>query len=119
MTIQLTFSEKAQYLLVEACGNEWNTQDGVDAILSISDRAKEYGHKRILIDRRDLSSPTTDFARFEAGVTIAKVLSPPIKLAVVYPHGQMEKFGEDAAVNRGAIAAAFSKIEAARQWLLE
>ena len=46
-------------------------------------------------------------------------LPPPFRLAVVYPYGNVEKFGENSAVNRGATAAAFSDMEEAKQWLLE
>ena len=119
MAIHLTFSDEAQYLLVEIVGDVWKARDGVDAILLIAERAREDGHKRILIDRRDLSNPATEFGRFEAARTIAEVLPPPSRLAVVYPLGEVASLGENAAVNRGATAAAFSSLEDAKQWLLE
>ena len=119
MSIQLTFIEEADYLLVEATGGAWGTRDGVETILSISARAKKKGYKRILVDRRNLADPVTEFARFEAGRTIAKEFPPLFRFAAVYRPEDLAKLGEDAAVNRGATAAAFSDMELARQWLLE
>ena len=84
MSIQLTFIDEVDYLLAELTGGAWETRDGVEAILSISERAKERGHKRILVDRRNLAKPVTEFARFEAGRTIAKEFPPPFRIAAVY-----------------------------------
>ena len=107
MTTQITFIDEFEYLLVQASGDKWETRDGVEAILSISERAKEQGYKLILIDRRDLSNPSTEIGRFEAGRTIAEVFPPPFRLAVVYSPEKMERFGENVAVNRGAVSKIF------------
>jgi len=81
-------------------------------------RAKERGYKRILLDRRNLAeAPKTEFARFAAGVAVADLLPPPFRLAAVYPHKRINRFGEDVAANRGATVAIFSDIEKAKVWL--
>ena len=59
--------------LTKASGNEWQTQDGADTLLSISKNAKDGGYRRILIDRLNLCNPATNFVRFETGRTAAKV----------------------------------------------
>jgi len=119
VAIQIDFIEEAEYLLVELSGEWDNTQDGVEAILLISERAKDRGDRRILLDRRNLSEPKTQIARYEAGVTIAKVFCPPFRIAVVLPHDELTTFGENVAVNRGATAEVFSDMGEAKRWLLE
>ena len=119
MTIQIIFIEEAEYLLVEVSGGVWTTQEIKEVILSISERAKERGYKRILVDRRNLSNPKTELSRFEGAQTIAKLFPYPFRFAVVYPHEKITRFGEDVAVNRLATAKAFTDIGEAKQWLLE
>ena len=118
MTIQIQFIDEAEYLLVELSGEWDNTHEGVEVIHLVSEHAKNRGDKRILVDRRNLSEPITQNSRYEAGVTIAKLFRPPFRIAFVLPHGEMTRFGEDVAVNRGATAEVFSDMEDAKRWLL-
>jgi len=118
VTIQIDFIDEAEYLLVELSGEWDDTHEGVEINHLVSERAKDRGNKLILVDRRNLSEPITQNARYAAGETIAKLFGPPFRIAFVLPHDEMTTFGEDVAVNRGATVRVFSDMEEAKRWLL-
>jgi len=60
--------------------------------------------------------PTMD--RYFLGETIAKILGPKIKLAIVWPGEHINKFTENVAVNRGTQLLIVGDFETAKEWLL-
>ena len=56
--------------------------------------------------------------RFFVGEKIANVLGGKIKLAVVWPEKDINKFAENVAINRGGNICVVGDIETAKKWLL-
>jgi len=65
---------------------------------------------------RGTNLPAMD--RFFLGESVAKILGPLIKLAVVWPGEHITKFGENVAANRGSHILVVGDVETAREWLL-
>ena len=84
----------------------------------IQSQCEKENMKKILVDLlnvSDINVPTMD--RFYMGEKIAKVLGSKIKIAVVGPKEQINKFGENVAVNRGGRLFVAESFETARHWL--
>ena len=85
----------------------------------ILDTCKNEGMNKVLVDALTLkrtNAPTMD--RFFLGQTVAALLGPKIKLAVVWPKEHINKFGETVAVNRGSWINVVGDVETAQNWLL-
>ena len=117
MALNVNYIEKEEYLLVEVSG-DWSIADAEEIMSAIAERANIAGVNRVLLDRRKLAeSPKEEFARFAAGEALAKLMPSPFRFAAVYPNDQIDRFGENVAVNRGATAAIFSNMEDAISWV--
>jgi len=85
-------------------------------ILDECEKEKKY---KILINALNVAGtniPTMD--RFFIGEEIAKVIGPKIKIAVVWPEQDIDKFGETVAVNRGGFIRVLGNIASAEKWLV-
>ena len=117
MATSVKYSKREGYLLVEVSG-DWSTDDAERVITEIYEKAKDAGLYRVLLDRRNLAeTPRSEFARFVAGETVSRLMPPPFRFAAVYPNENIDRFGETAAVNRGASVAIFSNMADAISWL--
>ena len=119
MELGLSIEERDNYLLIQVEG-EW-TRDSIKlGMEDVAREAKERGYTHILLDIRKLSTPKKSFYRFLAGEYAAEVWSDPVKLRVaVFRNEVIDKFGENAAKNRGADLIVVSDIDEALAWLLE
>jgi len=112
-----TFAQESTHLAV-TCRGEWTHASVVALVESIVEMAASSGHKRILVDWLEVSAPHSEFDRFQGGALVAELIRPPRKLAVVYRSELINKFAENAAVNRGADMLVCGTRDEALNWLL-
>jgi hypothetical protein len=117
MSISIQFNNKTNYLLVKIIG-KWTEQDIVPFIDDIKREADRQGVNTILLDLDDLSYPQTEMTRFYSGKKIANTFSHLYKIAGYSDSKKINKFGEIAAVNRGANFRMFDSESEAITWLL-
>ena len=88
-------------------------------MLTTRQAAEDAGLDRILIDFREMSPPARQLDRFLAGIHVAEVWRPPLRVAGVWQPERIDRFAEDTAVNRGAVFRMFVDEAAAVDWLNE
>lgn len=59
---------------------------------------------RLLLDLTQWARPKSEIIRYCAGEHLAKTLHAPFKVAAFANPGDINKFGEDTAVNRGHVS---------------
>ncbi len=118
MNLVLTIAHRGDYLEVVATGECTleNLYGLIDAVRRASD---QHSCSRVLVDSSAMNGIPTDMARFKAGVRAAEVLGGKIRVAVVSRATLVSKFGENAAVNRGANLRMHTDRGEALQWLLQ
>ena len=112
-----TFAEKDTHLAV-TCKGEWTHESVIALVESIVEMAASSGNTRILVDWLEVSAPHSEFDRFQGGALVAELIGPLRKLAVIYRNELINKFAENAAVNRGANMLVCSTRDEALKWLL-
>jgi hypothetical protein len=120
MAYKLTISPKHTYLHATVTGR--NTRENVTRYLeAIVGECKARGCFRVLVEER-LAGPrlgTTDvFMIAVEGSTKARGTIKEIAYVDVNADGDLMKFAETVAVNRGVRVAVFSTVEDAERWLL-
>lgn len=118
MSIEIQYHTHPEYLLVKVSG-QWTDTAAKQALDEIRTEADRRGFKRLLLDLRDLSQPDYGMTRFWSGKHLAEVLPYPFKVAAFAKPEAITKFGETAAVNRGAWFLIFSEERMALRWLME
>lgn len=117
MNTRIAFEPNSGYLRVIIHGSYPSTTYR-PILRSILDEASKLDHTRVLVDCLGLSAPPSQMARFNLGVAIAELFGGRFRIAILYPRELINKFTEDAAVNRGANVLVTSEEAAAVQWLL-
>jgi hypothetical protein len=112
------YSNQNGYLLVKIAA-PWTVQTAKQAIDEIKVEVAKRNYDHLLLDLNQWDKPDTELTRFLSGEYLAKVFRPPFKVAAYSISGVINKFGEDVAVNRGAIYRIFQDEQLAIQWLLE
>jgi hypothetical protein len=116
MTTTLSFKEADGYLFITVKG-PWSLGSVSQAVKDIGKETRKRAHTRILVDARLLDAPTIGLHRFLIGQEVSEHWRG-IKAAVVRPADLIDKFGEDAAVNRGAQVKVLADIDDALSWLM-
>ena len=116
--ITVSFTDKASHL-VATCSGKWKPRAVIEIIRQLKTEVQQSGHTRILVDWRDVSAPRMEYHRFLAGTEVAKHFSPPFKIAAIAKTESINRFAEDAAVNRGADLFVSDEEEQVLQWLLK
>ena len=119
MKSELVIERKANYLYFTLSGeyDKNNFMSYPQKVAEVCEREKIHN---VLINALNVSGtnlPTMD--RYFLGESIALLLGPKIKLAVIWPNQHINKFVETVAVNRGAQILVVGDIETAKQWLLK
>lgn len=112
------YFEKSGYLLIKVLVS-WTEADATRVIDEAHGEATKRGHVRLFFDLRNWLAPDMELTRFFSGLHLAKALHPPFKVAAFGFPEAINKFGEDAAVNRGALFRIFSDEQSALHWLME
>jgi hypothetical protein len=118
MEASAEYSDKKGYLLVKVLVS-WTAANATRMIDEAHGEAVKRGHDRLLFDLRSWLVPDMELTRFFSGLHLAKTLPPPFKVAALGFAEAINKFGENAAVNRGAQFQIFSDEQAAIHWLEE
>src|SRR4051812_37835730 len=116
MKASAEYFDKDGYLLVKVLA-PWTTAGATQVIDEAHREATKRGQARLLLDLRKWLAPDMESTRFFSGLHLAKVLPPPFKVAAFGSAEAINKFGENAAVNRGALFRVFSDEQAAIRWL--
>jgi hypothetical protein len=117
MDTRVAFEPNPGYLRVTVHG-AYPSTSYPDLLRSILDEASKIGATRILIDCLGLPAPPSEMARFNLGVEIAALFGGRFRIAILYRRDLINKFTEDAAVNRGANLRVTSEETDAVEWLL-
>ena len=118
MTIETLYQTHPKHLYVKVFG-QWTVEAMKRTIDEIRTKADSRGLNRLLFDMRELPRPDSEMTRFWSGDYLAKVLPPPFKVAAFANPGDINKFGENAAVNRSAWFQIFSEEQMALRWLMD
>ena len=112
------YFDKNGYLLVKVLVS-WTEANVKRVIDEAHAEATKRGHVRLLFDLRKWLAPDTEMTRFLSGSYLARVLPPPLRVAAYAFPEAINKFGEDAARNRGAIFRIFPDEQSALHWLIK
>lgn len=112
-----TFAGDAGFLRV-TCRGAFPSATYRQMIAGTLAEADAGGYTRVLIDGRGLSAPAGEMDRFHVGVAIAEAFGSRIRVAVLFPAPFINKFAENAAVNRGADMLVVADEDVALRWLL-
>jgi hypothetical protein len=118
MKASAEYFDKSGYLLIKVLVS-WTEANATQVIDEAHDEATKGGHVRLLFDLRNWLAPDMELTRFFSGLHLARALDPPFKVAAFGFPEAITRFGEDAAVNRGAQFRIFSDEQSALRWLME
>lgn len=113
--LDLTFALGEGYLLARIAGL-WTAESMVRAIYRVAEEVRRLGYRRLVLDATGLSEPASDFHRYIAGEEAARAFDG-IVVAVVYPAGEISRFGEETAFVKGADLRVVSDFATALRWL--
>ena len=117
MGFNLSFTPRDGYLEIGVAG-EWSLDSLYELIDATRRETERTGLSRVLCDGRGMTGHPTEMARFKAGVRTAEVLGAKIRVALVSRPEIITRFGENAAVNRGASLKVFADPAEALAWLM-
>src|ERR1017187_5055293 len=118
MSIELSYQQETNYLIVKASG-QWTEENARQAMEAVRNEGAKRNLTHFLVDARELSKPDAELTRSFTGRHWARILGPPFKGAVLMRPEVYNKIGEAVAVGRGAMLRIFFDKEAALEWLLE
>jgi len=118
MITHLVFEPEPGYLRVIIRG-EYPSKSRRDVLSAVHAKMTELSYARVLADCRGLDAPKTEMDRFNLGVAIAEMVADRYRIAVVSKPEQINRFMENAAVNRGARLVVTSDEKDAIAWLVE
>jgi len=96
----------------------WTEESAVRLIEHAKKQAMRLGIHRILFDLQQCGPPSSEMVRYYSGAHLAEQLRHPYRVAAVAKPENINYFGEDVAVNRGAIFRVFTDEASALEWLL-
>lgn len=116
--IEFLIESKAEYLLI-TCHSGVFTFAGIRTVIDQIKQAAERQHcSRVLVDLRPLGPPLTGLDQFQSGRYLAEIFGGQVRVAALAGAKDINRFGENVAVNRGADFSMFSEPEPALSWLL-
>ena len=95
----------------------WTFENAKALIDFIKREASARGYRRILLDLTFWEKPSQELTRFRSGEYLALQLKSPFKVAAFAHPQAINKFGENAAVNRAADFRIFPDERSAVEWL--
>ena len=84
------------------CEGVWDPIELTDVARQIRVTADQMSHDKLLIDWSGVSAPSDNTYRILAGHDIARILSPPLRVAVLNRKVVINKLTENVAVSGGA-----------------
>ena len=118
MKSEVTIEKNPGFLQLTLTG-EYDRNEFLSYPEMVATACKKEGVNKVLINALNLNGtnvPTID--RFNMGETIATLLGPKIKLAIVWPKEHINKLTETVALNRGGRINVVDDMETAQNWLL-
>ena len=113
-----SFENKEGYLSLTISG-EYDKMDFLSYAEILKDRCdKERAHKVLVNNLKVIGTDVSTIDRFYLGEQLANVAGGKIKVAVVWPEKDIDKFAENVAINRGGDICVVGDIETAKKWLL-
>lgn len=116
--LELQFQTESNILLAVAKGTLKLKE--LDADLErLCRHAEREGLGRILIDALQVKAPETPFQRHLLGARLAERLGDSLRVAILFPPGQITGFTEEGAAQHGASLLVTGEREKALAWLRE
>jgi len=113
-----SMEKKKEYLYYTISG-EYDRADFTSyAALILKECGKQNVHKVLVNALNVTGTDLSIMERYIVGETVAQLFPPSIKLAVVWPEEDINRFAETVAVNRGVFVRVFPDIATAEHWLL-
>ena len=112
------YANEDGYLLVTAKG-PWTTRSARQLIDEAKMEATQRGYRRVLFDLTRWTEPDSPMTRFYSGEYLAKVFAYHLRAAAFALPTAIDKFGENTAVNRGALFRIFPDKAQAIEWLMQ
>jgi len=109
--------EHRQDYLIAVCGETINLQVMFDMLAEIAQTCKQCNYHKALIDLRNAKGEIRTIDRYDLGKEIAKLIGNSVQIAVVYRSEEIDLFGENVSVNRGANLKVFPDTTRALKWL--
>lgn len=119
LSSDIIYEENENYLQIRYRGYK-NIEEFFDSLEKALDICKKRKYSNLILDLFDVDfSKIQEMDRFYAGEKIAYLFNKPnlIKIAVLAPKENQDKFAENVAANRGAILKAFSDKNDALDWI--
>jgi len=106
--------------LIAKVTGPWELDAVQELIDTLAEDCKARGCKKLLVDCLDvgIEGQILDFERFLIGRSVGSKLRH-IKVAGLFPHHQINKFGEAIAISEGAEALVTSERDEAIRWLTD
>jgi len=114
--LDIAHNEAGGYLAYTVAG-PWTLQNTYALIDSIKQETGRHGVTRVLVDMRATEGLPSDMDRYKWGVRAAEVLGGRVRVAVLGRSEQINRFGENTAVNRGADVNTLTDPDEALRWL--
>ncbi|MEO6548210.1 MAG: hypothetical protein ABIN94_09430 [Ferruginibacter sp.] len=112
------FENKRDYLYLTIDGI-YNKEEFISYPKIISDECVKENISKVLINALNVKGTDVSILdRFSLGVQIAEVLSSKIKIAVIWPEKDINKFAENVASNRGGFIFVCGNVTEGENWLL-
>jgi hypothetical protein len=118
MSFELSFNLRDGYLEIGVAG-PWSLENVYHLIDATRRECDRLALGRVLVDSRAMTGKPTEMGRFKGGVRTAEVLGGKIRVALVSRPDLITRFGENAAVNRGANLRVWADRDQALAWLLQ
>jgi hypothetical protein len=96
----------------------WVLEHVFELIDTVAAETMRRQRNRVLVDIRAVSGTPTDMDRYRWAVRASEVIGGRIRAAVLGRTNQLNKFGENTAVNRGGDVLIETDPQAAMDWLL-
>ncbi len=117
MESKYSFKKADNYLYMKVSGKHKSGDFGSYLKVIYNECEKEKTNK-ILIDGLEVEKIVLSMMeRFDLGEQLAKVMSHKIKVAIVWPEKNTNRFIETVAFNRGGSMQIFGTIDQATEWL--
>lgn len=116
----IDYEDRGDYLYARVSGERDSIANSLSYWRAISDEARLRGFTRVLVVEAFVT-PSTLMDVYVVAEQIPTLIRGLVVAFVDERFEQFEenKFGEDVAVNRGAVGKVFARIEPAIEWLLE
>lgn len=116
--LQIVHHTVGDYVSFTATGT-WTLRSVYDLIDTVRQECARFSVNRALVDIRQLGGMPSEMDRYNWGVRAATVIGGRVRVAVLARADQINRFGENTAVNRGADINTLTDADEALRWMMQ